>query len=63
MFANLQDGHVLPTPGYAEHIRRTVEAVTPDGRAALQAARRRLLGLTEAYGLDAKGDRDAFVDG
>ncbi len=62
LFAYLQDGYDVPTPNYAEHIRRTVEAVTPNGRAVLHAAKRRLLELMEAYGLDAKGDYDALVD-
>lgn len=62
VFAYLQDGHALPTPSYAEHIRRTVAVVTPGGRAALQAARRRLLDLMHAYGLDATGDYDTLVD-
>lgn len=61
VFVYLQDGQSLPTPGYAQHIRCTVEAVTPGGRAALQAARRRLLDLMHAYGLDAKGDYDTLV--
>lgn len=62
VFAYVQDGHALPTPSYAEHIRRTVESVTPDCRALLRAAQPRLLQLMADYGLDAKGDYDALVD-
>ena len=62
VFAYLQDGHALPTPGYAEHIRRTVAAVMHGGRALLRAAQPRLLKLMADYGLDAKGDYDTLVD-
>jgi hypothetical protein len=62
VFAYLQDGHALPTPSYAEHIRRTVAVVTPDCRALLRAAQPRLLQLMADYGLAASGDYDTLVD-
>ena len=46
MLAYLKDDEVALSRSYAEHIRRTVEAVTPECRAFLHAARQQLRGHT-----------------
>lgn len=47
---------------YAEHIRRTVAAVTPDCRAFLHVARKQLLDMMDRYEIDVPNDYEVLVD-
>lgn len=62
MLAYLKDDEVALSRSYAEHIRRTVEAVTPDCRAFLHVARQQLLDMMDRYEIDAPADYDELVD-
>ncbi len=62
VLAYLEDDEAELSRSYAEHIRRTVAAVTPDCRAFLHAARQKLLVMMEHYEIDAPDDYDMLVD-
>ena len=62
VLAYLNDDEVALSRSYAEHIRRTVEAVTPECRAFLHAARQQLLDMMDRYEIDAPADYDVLVD-
>lgn len=62
VLAYLKDDEVALSRSYAEHIRRTVEAVTPDCRAFLHVARQQLLDMMDRYEIDAPADYDELVD-
>jgi hypothetical protein len=62
VLAYLEDDETELSRSYAEHIRRTVEAVTPDCRAFLHAARQKLLDMMDLYEIDAPADYDELVD-
>ena len=62
LLAYLKDDEVALSRSYAEHIRRTVEAVTPECRAFLHAARQQLLDMMDRYEIDAPADYDVLVD-
>lgn len=62
VLAYLEDDEAELSRSYAEHIRRTVAAVTPDCRTFLHAARQKLLVMMEHYEIDAPDDYNLLVD-